>query len=167
MHWKNIVVLAVLIIGWAGTVVGVETEQWDIFELALNGPEGGNPFIDVKLSAEFKQRGRVFKPEGFYDGDGMYRIRFMPDAQGEWSYTTKSNRRELDGKKGKFTCVKPPPSNRGPVRVHKKWHLAYADGTPYFQVGTTCYAWAHQGNAIEERTLATLKDAPFNKMRMC
>ncbi len=30
MHWKNIVVLAVLIIGWAGTVVAVETEQWDI-----------------------------------------------------------------------------------------------------------------------------------------
>ena len=105
MHWKNIVVLAVLIFGWAGTVVGVETEQWDIFELALNGPEGGNPFIDVKLSAEFKQRGRVFKPEGFYDGNGMYRIRFMPDTTGDWSYTTKSNRRELDGKNGQFTCV--------------------------------------------------------------
>ncbi|GAF85488.1 unnamed protein product, partial [marine sediment metagenome] len=49
--------------------------RWGIFELALKGPEGGNPFIDVKLSAEFKQRGRVFKPEGFYDGNGVYRIR--------------------------------------------------------------------------------------------
>jgi len=71
MHWKNIVVLAVLIFGWVGTVMGIETEQWDIFEVTLNGPEGGNPFVDVILSAEFKQRGRVFKPEGFYDGKGI------------------------------------------------------------------------------------------------
>jgi len=141
--------------------------RWGIFELVLRGPEGGNPFIDVKLSAEFKQRGRVFKPEGFYDGNGVYRIRFMPDALGEWTYVTKSNRRELNAKKGKFTCVEPSPGNHGPVRVHKTWHFAYADGTPYFQIGTTCYAWAHQGNAMEEQTLATLKDTPFNKMRMC
>jgi len=143
------------------------SHRWGIFELALKGPEGGNPFIDVKLSAEFKQRDRVFKPEGFYDGNGVYRIRFMPDALGEWTYITKSNRRELNGKTGKFTCIEPSPRNHGPVRVHKTWHFAYADGTPYFQIGTTCYAWAHQGNAMEEQTLATLKDAPFNKMRMC
>ena len=91
----------------------------------------------------------------------------MPDTLGEWTYVTKSSRRELDGKKGKFTCIKPSTGNHGPVRVYKTWHLAYADGTPYFQVGTTCYAWAHQGNAMEEQTLSTLKDAPFNKMRMC
>ena len=142
-------------------------ERWGIFELALKGPEGGNPFVDVKLSAEFKQRSRVFKPEGFYDGDGVYRIRFMPDRLGRWTYITRSNRRELDGKKGRFTCIKPSPGNRGPVRVHKTWHFAYAVGTPYFQVGTTCYAWVHQDSAMEEQTLATLKDAPFNKMRMC
>jgi hypothetical protein len=142
-------------------------EHWGIFELQLRGPSEGNPFVDVQLSGEFRQNKRVFRPEGFYDGNGIYRIRFMPDAPGEWSYTTRSNRSELDGKKGKFTCVKPLPDNHGPVRVHKKWHLAYADGTPYFQIGTTCYAWAHQGNAMEQQTLSTLKDAPFNKMRMC
>ena len=142
-------------------------ERWGIFELALNGPQGGNPFVDVKLSAEFRQRGRAFEPEGFYDGNGTYRIRFMPDSPGKWTYFTKSNRRELNGKKGQFTCVKPSRGNHGPVGVYKTWHFAYADSTPYFQIGTTCYAWAHQGNAMEEQTLATLKDAPFNKMRMC
>jgi len=142
-------------------------ERWGILELSLNGPSGGNPFVDVKLSAEFEQNGRVFSPEGFYDGDGIYRIRFMPDGLGEWTYVTKSNRSELDSKRGKFTCIKPSPGNHGPVRVHKTWHIAYADSTPYFQVGTTCYAWAHQGNALEEQTLETLQHAPFNKMRMC
>jgi len=46
-------------------------------------------------------------------------------------------------------------------------HFAYADGTPYFPFGTTCYAWAHQGDAMEEETLATLRTSPFNKIRMC
>jgi len=142
-------------------------ERWGIFELSLSGPSGGNPFIDVDLCAEFKQNARIFEPEGFYDGEGIYRIRFMPDTIGEWTYVTKSNRLELNGKTGKLTCIKPSPGNHGPIRVHKTWHLAYADGTPYFQVGTTCYAWAHQGIAMEEQTLATLKEAPFNKMRMC
>ena len=150
-----------------GKTASDTVERWEIFELSLNGPSGGNPFADVELSAEFKQNGRVFEPEGFYDGDGIYRIRFMPDTLGEWTYVTKSSRRELDGKKGKFTCIKPSSGNHGPVRVHKTWHLAYADGTPYFQIGTTCYAWAHQGIAMEEQTLETLKEAPFNKMRMC
>ncbi|MHC4556278.1 MAG: DUF5060 domain-containing protein, partial [Planctomycetota bacterium] len=142
-------------------------ERWGIFELSLKGPSGDNPFVDVQLSGEFRQNERVFRPEGFYDGNGIYRIRFMPDMPGRWSYVTKSNHRELDGKKGKFTCIEPSPGNHGPVRVQRTWHFEYADGTPYFQVGTTCYAWAHQGNAREEQTLATLKDAPFNKMRMC
>ena len=142
-------------------------EQWDFFEVTLSGPSGGNPFVDVQLSAEFRQGDRIFRPEGFYDGNGLYRIRFMPDAPGPWSYVTRSNRSGLDGKTGGFLCVQASPGNHGPVRVHKTWYLAYADGTSYFQVGTTCYAWAHQGGALEEQTLATLKEAPFNKMRMC
>src|SRR5262249_30688748 len=35
------------------------------------------------------------------------------------------------------------------------------------QLGTTCYVWTHQGDALEEQTLATLRTAPFNKLRMC
>jgi hypothetical protein len=72
----------------ATTVAGGEkngsdkVERWGIFELSLTGPSGGNPFVDVKLSAEFEQKGRVFQPEGFYDGNGVYRIRFMPDTPG-------------------------------------------------------------------------------------
>src|SRR6266702_2405318 len=42
-----------------------------------------------------------------------------------------------------------------------------ADGMPYNQVGTTCYAWTHQSDDLEGQTLVTLRDAPFNKLRMC
>ena len=146
-------------------------ERWGIYEVTLNGPDTGNPFVEVELTAEFKRRdikgGRTFEPHGFYDGNGIYKIRFMPDEVGEWTYTTKSNNTELNGKTGKFTCIEQSEGNHGPVQVHKDFYLQYADGTPYHQFGTTCYAWAHQGEAMEKQTLKTLAEAPFNKMRMC
>lgn len=148
---------------------GDEVERWGIFEVSLKGPREGNPFLDVKLKARFKHGQRTVEPEGFYDGNGVYRVRLMPDELGVWTYVTESNRAELDGKRGRFTCVQPGRArgNHGPVRVRNTYYFAYADGAPYFQIGTTCYAWAHQGDKLEEQTLATLRNAPFNKMRMC
>jgi len=161
----------------AGSAAGVATaeqvERWGIFEVTLKsasldkGPGAGNPFVDVQLCGRFRRGRRVIEVEGFYDGAGIFRIRFMPDELGQWSYVTQSNRAELDGKRGKFVCVQPSPDNHGPVRVYKRWHFRHADGTPYFEVGTTCYAWVHQGDALEEQTLRTLSRSPFNKIRMC
>jgi hypothetical protein len=145
----------------------IQVERWTLFELSLEGPEEGNPFLDVQLSAQFNTRNRVVEAEGFYDDQGIYRIRFMPDATGAWSYTTHSNCGTLDRVTGQFTCTDPSPTNHGPVRVRNTYHFAYADGTPYFPVGTTCYAWIHQGDELEEKTLATLERSPFNKLRMC
>jgi Domain of unknown function (DUF5060)/Protein of unknown function (DUF4038)/Domain of unknown function (DUF5605) len=151
----------------AAPAPAAEVEQWGVSELTLHGPSGGNPFVDVELSATFTRGQRKIRVGGFYDGDGMYRVRFMPEAPGEWTYTTASNRPELDGKTGTLTVTRPSAGNHGPVRVHNTFHFGYADGTPYFPVGTTCYAWTHQGDKLEEETLATLKAAGFNKLRMC
>ncbi|BAS14759.1 conserved hypothetical protein [Arthrobacter sp. Hiyo8] len=49
----------------------------------------------------------------------------------------------------------------------KTFHFAYEDGSPYLPIGTTSYAWTHQGDALEKQTLDTLAAGPFNKMRMC
>ncbi|MDE1175791.1 MAG: DUF5060 domain-containing protein [Edaphobacter sp.] len=141
--------------------------QYDIFEATLEGPATGNPFLEITLSATFTLEHRSIVVDGFYDGNGSYKIRFMPDTQGSWSYTTSSNTVALNNKTGRFTCTAPGKSNHGPVGVRYTHHFAYADGTPYFPFGTTCYAWVHQGDAMEQETLATLRTAPFNKIRMC
>lgn len=143
------------------------TEPWGIFELTLDGPTNGNPFLDVRLSARFYQDDNVTEATGFYDGDGTYRIRFMPDHPGQWHYSTRSSVPELDGKSGHFVAGAPAVNNHGPVHVTNTFHFAYADGTPYQQLGTTCYAWIHQSDALQEQTLKTLATAPFNKLRMC
>lgn len=141
-------------------------ERWGTLEVALAGPSDGNPFVDVELSAVFRQGARSIAATGFYDGDGHYKIRFMPDAVGQWTYETRSNRPALHGKQGSFTVVQPAPGNHGPVAVRNKFHFGYGDGTPFWQVGTTSYAWIHQGDALQEQTLRTLAGAPFNKIRM-
>lgn len=142
-------------------------ERWDIFEIVLQGPTTGNPFVDVQVGARFRFQHREVVVGGFYDGDGLYRVRLMPDVEGEWRYETFSNVSELAGQQGVFTCTPPAAGNHGPIHVQDTYHFAYADGTPHLSIGTTCYAWTHQGDALEEQTLATLRTAPFNKLRMC
>lgn len=159
--------IALTLLGSAPPARAADVEQWGLFEITLKGPADGNPFVDVQLSATFTQRQTKLTAAGFYDGDGSYRVRFMPPTQGEWTYTTTSNRPELNAKAGKLTVGAPSPGNRGPVKVRNTYHFAHADGTPYFPVGTTCYAWTHQGEKLEAQTLATLKAAPFSKIRMC
>ncbi len=144
-----------------------QVEQWGRFELNLTGPASGNPFLEVELNARFTQGNTTINVTGFYDGEGQYRVRFMPEKTGEWRYITRSNRPALDGKTGTLIVTPPSAQNHGPVRVAHSYHFAYADGTPYRQLGTTAYVWTHQGNALEEQTLRTLAAAPFNKIRFC
>src|SRR6188768_235741 len=54
-------------------------EQWGHLEVSLPGPTSGNPFIDVQLTATFQQGSDRYEVNGFYDGEGIYRVRFMPD----------------------------------------------------------------------------------------
>jgi Domain of unknown function (DUF5060)/Domain of unknown function (DUF5605)/Protein of unknown function (DUF4038) len=172
INQRLIILFAVCLLG-AVAVSGphnaaqADVEQWGIFDIRLKGPSDGNPFRDVSLEATFIQGDRAITVAGFYDGGGAYRIRFMPEKTGQWRYRTKSNRDELNGKEGNFRCIAGAADNHGPVRVRNTYHFEYADGTPYFPIGTTSYAWTHQGDVLEEQTLATLKRSPFNKMRMC
>jgi hypothetical protein len=154
---------------------GVQTdkpiEQWGTVDLAIRGPAEGNPFLDNMWSATFVEKSsdspQSMDVAGFYDGDGAYRIRFSPPAPGHWTYTTHSNVPTMDGKTGTFDVVAPTKGNHGPVHVAGTFHFAYADGMPYKQLGTTCYAWTSQPAALQEQTLKTLAAAPFNKLRMC
>lgn len=140
-------------------------EQWSRLEIVIGGPDHGNPFVDVELRARFDGEGESVSVPGFYDGEGVYRIRFMPPKPGSWTWVTLSNARSLDGLMGEFEVT--ASDRTGPVRVSGTHHFAYADGSAYRPVGTTLYAWTHQGREIEEQTLDALGAKWFNKVRMC
>ena len=142
------------------------TPKYGIFELALPGPKEGNPFLEVDLTARFSGDGREFKVSGFYDGEGVYKVRFSPEAEGEWRYVTACNVPELDGISGSFACGAAEEGSHGPVQVAERFHFAHADGTRFIPVGTTAYAWTSQDDETCEMTIDTLSKAPFNKIRM-
>lgn len=113
------------------------------------------------------ERPSTFKVRGFYDGEGVYKVRFMPPRIGDWNYTITSNVPSLNGRTGNLTVGPASPRVSGLVtaRAH---HFANGDGTPHFSTGTTCYAWAYQNASIQNQTLATLQSrgVAFNKLRM-
>jgi hypothetical protein len=141
-------------------------EQWGVQELTLRSARAyNNPFTEVRIQGQFRSQGREVTVEGFYDGEQTWKVRFMPEAAGEWTFTTTSTDPDLNGKSGSFIADTPGPRNHGPVVVQGRYHFAYADGTPYFPLGTTVYNWLNRDPELEIRTLATLSRNPFNKVR--
>lgn len=140
-------------------------ERWGLFEATLNGTAPSNPF-DAAVTGLFTQGDRTIEAPGFYDGDGVWRVRFSPPETGAWIWTIRSDLADLDGRSGAFTATAPSAGNHGPVGVADTYHFAHADGTPYRQLGTTSYGWTHQSEAQRRRTLETLAASPFNKVRM-
>lgn len=139
--------------------------KWDIFEITILGPTDGNPFTEAFVHGTFWGTNETVSCDGFYDGNGIYRIRFMPSFEGTYHYhVTSSFGAQEDGT---FTVTDPKPGIHGPVRPANTHHMAYADGTSYYSIGTTCYVWELQSDEQIEKTLDTLSKSAFNKIRFC
>ena len=143
----------------------MKIRKYERFELDLTGPEAGNPFVDIALRADFTDGNDTFSAGGFYDGEGRYKIRFMPASEGLWTFKTISNAAELDGISGTFECVAAKEGRHGPVRVHNQFHFAFDDGALFFPFGTTAYNWTNQEPETVDQTLETLSGSGFNKIR--
>jgi hypothetical protein len=81
--------------------------QWDRFEVALtNGKHYADPYRDVTLNVTFTKPDKTqVEFPGFYDGAATWRIRFMPDQLGQWSYEASFSD-GTPGAHGTFMCVK-------------------------------------------------------------
>ena len=146
-----------------------KVEKWGIFELSIEGVSAGNPFTERSIRATFTGGQEVVTADGFYDGEGVYKVRFMPSFEGSYSFLVEGNFGGEEGKevKGSFEVTPPAAGNHGPVRVANQFHFAYEDGTPYYSIGTTCYVWDLQSDERIAETLETLKNSAFNKIRFC
>ena len=172
-------------------------EKWDVLEVTVNGPKEGNPFCDQWIKGTFGCKNEKKTVDGFYDGDGVYKVRFMPSFTDEYTFEIEAsfdiNAGEevpdeetlehkfgiADGGKeaekcavrnmltGSFTVTSPSADNHGPVRVAGTYYLSYEDGTPYHCIGTTCYVWNLQNEELQKQTLKTLEENAFNKIRFC
>lgn len=142
-----------------------KVERWGLFEAAVTAAGAAAPFR-VAVTGLFTNGVTTVRAPGFYDGDDVYRIRFSPPEAGEWRWRVESDFAALNGREGRFEAVAASASNHGPVTVKDGYHFAYADGTPFRQIGTTSYGWTHQPEARRRQTLETLRASPFNKLRL-
>ena len=136
-------------------------KQYEMFEQVFSGQVLTGSWAQIDLTAEFTCGDTMKTVRGFYDGDGRYVVRFLPEIPGEWRWKVRG----AVTAEGTEVC-KPADGSRGLVKAVQT-HFEYEDGTLFFPFGTTVYALAHQEDALVEQTLESLQSAPFNKVRMC
>jgi hypothetical protein len=137
-----------------------EVEQYHVYEIhLLSGTTHDNPF-DVTVWATIRgPEDRELDVPGFYDGEGIWKIRFSPDCPGVWLWTTTSDEPDLDGETGEIKCVpNTHPQIHGGLTIDadRPHHFVYQDGTRYFLVGYECdWLWALDLNSPDIRQLET------------
>ena len=126
---------------------GVTIEQYHAHDFSFSTTVTGNPF-DADLKGEFRGPGGVrLTVPGFYDGGGVWKIRFSPVAAGRWSLRTTSSIPSLNGRtESNIECA----PNRNPtihggllVDALHPHHFIYQDGSRYFLMGYEAdWLWA-------------------------
>jgi len=148
----------------------IEVPRWAMHEFTAKGrAQVKNPFRDAAMVGEFvSPSGKTHVLDGFYDGGETWRLRFAPDEEGEWSYQLRGEGVEIL-QRGKLRCIAP----RGPgfIRIHPEnpYAFAYADGTPFFPMGDTCYGLYDDSPITPElraEYLAERRAQRFNFVRM-
>ena len=98
---KRFCLILLLIAAVACSVSAAAVERWGRFELAMKAKTSANPF-DVELTATFSGPDTTMTVSGFYAGNGVVKVRFMPKTVGKWTYVTHSSLEALDSQQGSF-----------------------------------------------------------------
>ena len=148
----------------------VTTPRWEVHEFVCHGAcLVENPFLDTRLVGEFiSPLRRTNIVDGFYDGDNVWRLRFAPGEEGEWSYRLRGEGVEVL-QEGRLLCT--APLGHGFIRKHPQnpYAFACADGTPFFPMGDTCYGLFDDSPItprLREEYLRTRRGQHFNFVRM-
>jgi hypothetical protein len=142
-----------LLLSFNGLTLANQTDQtavWHKYEIRFtSNKDYSNPIYDIKaFTVVFTSAtGREKTVNGFWDGERDWKVRFMPDEPGEWSWQSTCSDKDnsgLHGRSGHFSCVKGVEDldiyKRGAIKHPPgKYYLTYDDGTPFFWMG--CTAW--------------------------
>lgn len=113
-------------------------EQHRPEDIPFQASAPGNPFY-TDLRGEFSgPDARQLSVPGFYDGEGMWKIRFTPPAAGRWTFRTVSSLPALHGRTGSLEA-----SPNRHAAIHGRlmvdpdfpYHFKFEDGTRFFLMG--------------------------------
>jgi hypothetical protein len=141
---------------------GSRISRWQPHDFTFTSrEEPANPFR-VPFSAEVTgpNNAKLTIP-GFYDGNGTWKIRVSPTAEGKWQLVTHSPVPALDGQRVEFVCVPNGAQGHGGVRVDARHprHFVCEDGTRFFPLGYECdWLWALDATNAELPTVNRFLD---------
>jgi hypothetical protein len=150
-------------------------DAYDFVEITVTvaSPDARNPFTDATLLGSFRKSGATQRTdvEGFCDSpDGSaFRIRFMPSAPGEYSYSITYRQGAFE-KSHTGTFHATDGHRRGPIRVDPKypWHFIWeGTGEHYFFNGTTAFwlvGWRDEGTI--RYSIERLQKLKINRLRV-
>ncbi len=133
---------------------------WGRWEAAFTAADGVSPDADLALELT-SPAGKERRVGGFWDGGLTWRVRFMPDEEGKWTYRTVARPATgLGGKAGEFVCQRAAAAARpgswlarGPVRVAPNGRfLQHAGGLPFFWLGDTVWTGPALSDAADWET---------------
>ncbi len=153
--------------------------KWHTITLSFNGPETSetdsyNPFLNYRLSVEFKNKKSKKIIRGFYSTNGnasetsaksgsVWQVRFTPNDIGEWSYSAKLHKGDsialstnlnkgtltpITNSEGNFIVVK---SDKEGIDFRAKGRLEASNG--YFKFKNTNQYWLKTGTNSPENLL--------------
>jgi hypothetical protein len=140
--------------------VYAQTAIWTKHEIGFeSSKQYDNPIYEVKDFRIFftSPSGRQKVVRGFWDGDTNWKVRFLPDETGNWSWRTECTDKENSGlhsKTGGFTCVQNSSAEaifrRGAIRhLPGEYYLSHHDATPFFWLACTAWNGALKSTAEE------------------
>lgn len=126
---------------------GPRVAKWQPWDFEFKAQTGSSNPFQVPITATIEGPGGIkFTSLGFYDGNGIWKVRVSPSAEGLWSLATHSPQADLDGRKMTFTCLPNTNSNiRGGARIDpgNPRHFIREDGSRWFALGYECdWLWA-------------------------
>jgi hypothetical protein len=123
-----------LLVGWVGILaIWAETPNVGLYRMfeaqVTNEKPYGNKFADVDLTVTYSApSGKIIDFLGFFDGDGkgggnldagnVWKLRFMPNEVGNWTYIYRWSD-GTPGGQGSFVCVK-EGAGKGVLRPYEK-----------------------------------------------
>ena len=156
----------------------INYQQWHTITLPFEGPETSetavdNPFLNYRLTVEFKHEETQYKIRGFYAADGnasetsaasggVWQVRFTPNKIGKWSYVAKLDKGddialkedggtaiEISNASGEFMVI---PSDKGGSDFRAHGRLVNDGG--YFRFENSGKYWIKGGADSPENLLA-------------
>lgn len=110
--------------------------KWQVLDITIKSKKQVNQPLEAVFGAYFiHSSGTSMQVPGFYNDQNTWILRFCPELEGSWTYTTYSSLSQLAGNEGSIEVSPSTKSDEhGPLTISAKdkSKFVYADGSPYF-----------------------------------